>query len=107
MYLHIPLYIGIIYIASTVPCREDQFQCPNNGPFGQSCYPLYYRCDGFEDCEDGFDEENCTTGVRLSKDCIVMKDCSWIKCSTACKQGGCVLTIAFHHVIGEQSYVHR
>ena len=24
-----------------------------------TCYPLSYICDEFEDCSDGYDEQNC------------------------------------------------
>ena len=53
-------------VVVAVTCRGDQFQCPSDGPLGQ-CYPPYYACDGDEDCDDGYDEQNCTIG----------KDCSY------------------------------
>ena len=58
--LYIKMYKSLTVVAA-VTCRGDQFQCPNDGPLGQ-CYPPHYACDGDEDCDDGYDEQNCTIG---------------------------------------------
>ena len=44
-----------------VTCKRGYFQCPSDGHLGQ-CYPSYLTCNGHEECEDGYDEENCTIG---------------------------------------------
>lgn len=40
------------------PCGVGQATCRN----GQ-CIPTDYRCDGDRDCEDGSDEDQCTSKV--------------------------------------------
>ena len=35
-------------------CEPNEFKCPN----GQ-CVMKIWRCDGEDDCSDGFDERNC------------------------------------------------
>ena len=47
------------YTITDLLCEEDEFQCPND-LFGR-CMPLRYLCDNIDDCDDGFDEQNCST----------------------------------------------
>ena len=37
-------------------CRDDQFECPNSG----LCIRDYWVCDGWNDCGDMSDEQNCS-----------------------------------------------
>jgi hypothetical protein len=54
-----PLFThGLQIVSDFPPCHDGQFQCGN----GQ-CIPLKWRCDGYKDCKDRTDEENCTRTV--------------------------------------------
>ena len=40
------------------PCEDGEFRCP-----GESyCQPNVFLCDSYNDCQDGFDEKNCSKG---------------------------------------------
>jgi hypothetical protein len=46
-------------------CQPNEFKCRNN-----NCVPMCKKCDKYEDCGDGTDEENCRYKLSLwSNDC--------------------------------------
>ena len=55
-------------------CRVDQFSCVVGG-----CIRLTAKCDGYNDCSDGSDEDNCGTCVGCPRGIVV---CS-LPCYTA------------------------
>lgn len=42
-------------ISDFPPCHVGQFRCEN-----ALCIPASFHCDGYRDCQDGTDEQNCT-----------------------------------------------
>ena len=43
-------------------CGADEFSCVVGG-----CITLVAKCDGYQDCSDGSDEDNCGTCVGCSR----------------------------------------
>lgn len=41
-------------LAGASYCTADEFFCDDR------CLPVYYKCDGVEQCSDGSDEDNCS-----------------------------------------------
>ncbi|CAD5112199.1 DgyrCDS1434 [Dimorphilus gyrociliatus] len=48
---------------SPKPCSDGEFSCKNDPNEPQECVAKSWKCDGFKDCENGFDEANCNTSV--------------------------------------------
>lgn len=48
-------------IAPASNCDEDTYDFRCND--GQRCIPSGSRCDGWADCDDGSDEDGCTTSL--------------------------------------------
>lgn len=46
--------INLIFL--NLGCGQDEFQCGNG-----ACIPNYLHCDRRRDCQDGSDENNCST----------------------------------------------
>ena len=53
----------MLYLLCIGPCTEDEFRCPDDEFL--SCFPNTYLCDSFTDCDDGFDEQNCSTSENI------------------------------------------
>ena len=43
-------------------CADDQFECTNG-----RCVPLYYKCDGDNDCNDNSDEPDSCRKLLMLK----------------------------------------
>ena len=56
-YIHSTHHVSIPSFTHS-ECDEDEFHCPNDLP--GRCFPLAYLCDDIVDCDDEFDEQNCS-----------------------------------------------
>ena len=43
-----------------IVCPDDSFICDN-----ANCIPLFWECDGMNDCGDNSDEDHCLSGEAL------------------------------------------
>lgn len=48
------------FVLARPTCNDKQFDCENG-----MCIDLAQRCDGYGDCSNGRDENNCTGKSRL------------------------------------------
>ena len=57
-----PTHVGVsainLFLPSLAACAEGEFACDVN-----RCYPIRFRCDGEQLCDDNTDEMNCPTSA--------------------------------------------
>lgn len=53
-------------------CGNDSFSCPTANHL---CFPFAFRCDGYADCPDNYDEENCVACPKGQTYCIPKRKC--------------------------------
>lgn len=58
--LHNRVDLGFILILDTRTCRVNEFSC---GAGSTQCIPVFWKCDGEKDCDNGEDEVNCGTST--------------------------------------------
>ncbi len=49
--------LTFVMFTGSVKCEKGRFQCENGTT---TCIPLWWKCDGVEDCKDGSDEKQCS-----------------------------------------------
>lgn len=55
-----------IYCLAYRKCQTEDFRCEVNGPGSGPCLPKTKRCDGYFDCRNHKDEENCGPSMNMS-----------------------------------------
>lgn len=56
----------VLPFAAYRKCQTEDFRCEVNGPASGPCLPKSKRCDGYYDCRNHKDEENCGPAMNMS-----------------------------------------
>jgi len=61
--LALVMAVAAVHVQAFTPtCNDGWWACPGGSPDGWTCIPSSSVCDGYRNCDNGADEENCDGG---------------------------------------------
>uniref|UniRef100_A0A8C7WKZ3 Very low density lipoprotein receptor n=1 Tax=Oncorhynchus mykiss TaxID=8022 RepID=A0A8C7WKZ3_ONCMY len=73
--------------ADTRTCRVNEFSC---GAGSTQCIPVFWKCDGEKDCDNGEDEINCGESILLSTPFTHTGNITCASLEFTCASGRCI-----------------